>query len=249
MSNFNFNFEFDSAAATGILGLMGRRKAKTDRAKRRKQGAAAPLTTRQRLLEAAGQVFADRGFSAATGKEICHRAKVNSASINYYFGGIAGLYEVVLQEARDRVVTTEEIIAAAASQTDASAKLEAVLTLPVRAITGPAASSWAVRVLGREAVTPSPLAGSLWENLAKRVRVLKGIVAELTGLPEDHPTVARGCISVIGPCLMLLIFNRRTFQMLYPDFDLSPEHAPALVRHLVHFALAGLRAVAEDARS
>src|SRR4051812_31772436 len=49
--------------------------------------------TRGRLLEMAGEVFAERGFEAATVREICRRADVqNIASINYYFGDKNNLY-------------------------------------------------------------------------------------------------------------------------------------------------------------
>ena len=55
--------------------------------------------TRAQLLEAAGHLFAQKGFDRATGKEICERAGTNSAAINYYFGGMDGLYAAVLEEA------------------------------------------------------------------------------------------------------------------------------------------------------
>jgi AcrR family transcriptional regulator len=62
-------------------------------------------TTRQRLLEVAGQVFAEKGFDRTTGKEICERAGINTAAVNYYYSGIEGLYAAVVQEAHSRFVT------------------------------------------------------------------------------------------------------------------------------------------------
>src|SRR5215475_15617031 len=53
--------------------------------------------TRQRVLEAAGEVFAARGFRAATVREICQRAKANLAAVNYHFGDKERLYAAVLQ--------------------------------------------------------------------------------------------------------------------------------------------------------
>ena len=45
-------------------------------------------TTRAQLLEAAGEIFAEKGLDRATGKEIADRAGTNSAAVNYYFGGL-----------------------------------------------------------------------------------------------------------------------------------------------------------------
>ncbi len=39
-----------------------------------------------RLLHTAGEIFAEKGFHAATVREICQQAQVNIASVNYYFG-------------------------------------------------------------------------------------------------------------------------------------------------------------------
>ena len=42
--------------------------------------------TRTRILEAAGKVFADKGFDKATIRDISALAEVNLASVNYHFG-------------------------------------------------------------------------------------------------------------------------------------------------------------------
>src|SRR5215813_1200149 len=107
-------------------------------------------TTRQRLLEVAGQVFAEKGFDRATGKEICERAGTNTAAVNYYFGGIEGLYAAVVREAHGRFVPFAAASAAVAGKAGARAKLVAFLELLVRARTGLLGSSWALRLLVRE---------------------------------------------------------------------------------------------------
>jgi AcrR family transcriptional regulator len=205
--------------------------------------------TRQRLLEAAGQVFAEHGFDRATGKEICERAGTNTAAVNYYFGGIDGLYAAVVEEAHGRFVTFDAASAAVAGKADARAKLEALLQLLARALTGPAASSWAPRVLLREIVAPSQALDALREKeFLPKMSILRSIVGELMGLPEDDPAVARGCLSVMGMCYPLLLLDRRMLKRVFPHLGLAPEDAPALARHLLVFALSGLSAVASDAR-
>jgi AcrR family transcriptional regulator len=225
---------------------MARYATRRSRSNSRRTGKADNQTTRQRLLEAAGQVFADKGFSGTTGKEICELAGTNTAAINYYFGGVDALYTAVLHEARNRLVTTEDVVQAIAGKADAKAKLEALVGLVVPAITGPMASSWAVRVLGREIVSPSPALEPLLKDVTIRIGIMRSIVAELMGLPEDHPAVTRGIIGVMGPCLMLLLYDRRTFRRIFPDFGLTSKDNAAVIRHWVQFTLGGLSAIARD---
>jgi AcrR family transcriptional regulator len=52
-------------------------------------------TVQIRIIEAAGPIFAQKGFAATTVREICAAAKVNQAAINYYFGSKEGLYKEV----------------------------------------------------------------------------------------------------------------------------------------------------------
>ena len=47
---------------------------------------------RGRILSAAGQEFAEKGFEAATIRDICTLATVNVAAVNYYFGDKHRLY-------------------------------------------------------------------------------------------------------------------------------------------------------------
>ena len=62
-------------------------------------------STVQKILDAAGQVFAEVGFGAARVDEIAKRANVNKATIYYHIGGKETLYGKVLQHVFEHVVT------------------------------------------------------------------------------------------------------------------------------------------------
>ena len=53
--------------------------------------------TRQKIFDAAAEVFAEKGFAGARVEEIARRAGVNRQLISYYFEGKEGLYQAVLR--------------------------------------------------------------------------------------------------------------------------------------------------------
>lgn len=55
----------------------------------------AEKTTKERLVEAASRIFAEKGFREATVAEICEAAGANIAAVNYHFGDKSNLYREV----------------------------------------------------------------------------------------------------------------------------------------------------------
>jgi TetR/AcrR family transcriptional regulator len=51
-----------------------------------------------KLLEAATSLFAQKGFSGVSVRQLAEAANVNIAAISYYFRGKEGLYQAVLEE-------------------------------------------------------------------------------------------------------------------------------------------------------
>lgn len=210
---------------------------------RREDGAA----TKLQILEAAGEVFAEKGFDRATGKEIAERAKSNSAAVNYYYGGIEGLYAEVLVEAHRRMVTYEKLLALAEAPGNASDKLRAFIALIVRTIVGPASSTWALRVLSREILSPSSAFPILFEReILPKKRIVTALVGEILGLPDDHPAVARCLLNIMAPFALLLVGNRQILARFLPGLGAGTETPDAVIEHFQRFAFGGLSAVAAE---
>lgn len=205
--------------------------------------------TRRALLEAAGRTFAEKGFERSTAKEICARAHTNGAAVNYYFGGIEGLYDAVLDEARSSVFSDQAIETAIVGKTGARAKLEAVYAAVIQTLLGPVSKSWVLRVLARDMVAPTLASGASRDDLVlPRARILRRFVAEVMGLPESHPDTARGCVSVMAPFCMLVLADRDHLRQALPGIGLGAGDSPDMARHMAEFALAGLRAAGRRAR-
>lgn len=75
------------------------------------------LDSRQALLEVAKPIFANRGYDAATVKELAEAANVNVSLISYYFGGKEGLYRAcILNFAQSRMEAMDRILCEPKSQ-------------------------------------------------------------------------------------------------------------------------------------
>jgi AcrR family transcriptional regulator len=198
-------------------------------------------STRERVLETAGELFAEKGFDRSTSKEVCARAGANIAAVNYYFGSVDGLYAAVLDEAQRRFITYDAIAAAIAGKSGAREKLRALIRLAVARLTASGEAAWAMRVIAREMAAPSPVFMALRQReILPRALLMKSLVSQIVGLPPDHPAVARASLSIIAPFAMLSIADRSILERAFPALSFNEEDADALADHLYRYAVAGL---------
>ncbi|MGZ0783237.1 TetR/AcrR family transcriptional regulator [Pseudomonas saponiphila] len=196
--------------------------------------------TRQQILETAGQLFAEQGYANTTSKQICENSKANNASVNYHFENKDGLYRAVLREAHDRLLRIETMITLSQSQERAEDKLRAIVTVLIEGLANQR-EGWALKVLTRELLSPSSVLPEVLEEQAfPKAQIVRNILGQIMQLPPDDPATLRSAVSVFAPCLFLLIAHEPLTRHVLPGLALDP---PALIEHMMSYALAGLAAV------
>jgi len=194
--------------------------------------------TKSRLLEGAGEEFAEKGFELARVRAICDRAGANLAAINYHFGDKEHLYVEVLREAHrcgldpqekrfDPVLSPAERLRAFIHHF-----LDRVL-----AMNQP--GDWQHRLMLREMLSPTPFSEVLVREMIRpRFEFMRGLMGEICPEADDRRLNAL-VFSVIGQCLHYKLARRVTERLIgeegYRALDLD-----YLTDHITAFCLAAL---------
>jgi len=203
--------------------------------------------TRQRLLEAAGEVFADRGFRDATIQEICRRADANIAAVHYHFGDKEQLYRAVIQYAEQ--CAAESRPADPPPDAPAEERLHAHIESFLVRLFDEGQPAWLGKLMAREMSEPTPgLDVIVQEKIRVTYRLVEAIVRELVGPGASDDDVLACVLSVQGQCL----FYRHCHPVitrLFPDRSFGRENVPDLASHITRFSLAGIRAIARSSKT
>ena len=194
--------------------------------------------TKSRLLEGAGEEFAEKGFELARVRAICDRAGANLAAINYHFGDKEHLYVEVLREAHRCGLDPQEerfdprLSPAERLRTFIHHFLDRVL-----AMNQP--EDWQHRLMMREMLSPTPFSEVLVREMIRpRFELIRGLMREICPEADDRRLNAL-VFSVIGQCLHYKM-ARRVTERLIGDEGYRALDLDYLTDHITAFCLAAL---------
>jgi len=197
--------------------------------------------TRRRLIEAAGEVFAEQGFHNATIRQICDRADANVAAVNYHFRDKAELYEAVLRyshcAAEAAYAGSKPIPHAPAEE-----RLSAYVHCMMSRILDEGRPAWHGKLMSREMTEPTAGLDALVRDVFQsRFQELWGIVAELLGPLASKDDVEKCSNSVVAQGVF---YQHCKPLLLRMDASLRYDKAgiEELVKHVTRFSLLGLQA-------
>jgi len=196
-------------------------------------------SARDRIFLAALDVFALRGARAATIREICRRARVNVASVHYYFGSKEKLYEAVCRYACGREPRFD--VPPAAVPAD---QLHAFIRQFLETIMDPRHTSHIGMIMGREMIEPSSVLPIIIEDLFRpRFEQLSAIARAILGGGADAQCVRRCALSIVGQCLYYR-HARPVVSRLNPSQAYDSAGLTQLADHIAAFSLAALQHIA-----
>lgn len=198
-------------------------------------------TTTTQILEAAGEVFAEKGFKDATVREICKRADVNLAAINYHFGDKERLYLESVKNARC-LIEDDVPMPEWSEETSPELKLEAFIYTLVRRLFNPRSPAWHHRLILREIMEPSKACEEMvQESFRPFMEMLKQIVVEMTNDQLEKHQVQQLCFSVIGQCVYYR-GHERIVEMMIPATVRRKHYKPdTLAQHITRFSTCAIQ--------
>ncbi|HLP98200.1 MAG TPA: CerR family C-terminal domain-containing protein [Sideroxyarcus sp.] len=195
-------------------------------------------STRDRLLVAAREVFAEQGFKGATVREICRRAEVNVAAVNYHFNGKEALFMAALE-----LEPIQNLIGSADETGSAEQRFARFIReFMLRVMNG--GCSPHSQLIMRELLEPSPaLDGIAREVLIPLHQHLTQLVRDIVGDGIPAEEVRRCVFSILGQCTYYRN-SKEMNRLIYPELKYDEQEIEATARQITGFSLAGLRQLA-----
>lgn len=205
-------------------------------------------TTRERIIDAAGQLFAERGFESTTVRDICQAAGANVAAVNYYFRDKERLYvEAVVQAHRWRLDQAQ--LPNWDENTPPREKLADFIETFFRRVLGGPDDTWRTKLVMREIMQPSSACAEIAQsNIRPQFEILHSILREI--LPANVSDEERHLIgfSIVGQCLFYHVAGP-IISNLIDESEYSTYDVAKLAQHVTDFTLASLDArIAQTAK-
>jgi AcrR family transcriptional regulator len=197
---------------------------------------------RERLLEAAAEVFASKGYAQASTREICRLAGANVAAIHYYFGDKASLYREIFRPASRLLELPDELV-------DPNVSLRDALVAFYRHVLNLAGSSktsqYMRMVFAREQLEPTGVlhAGQAEVLRPFHDRLLQFVVARLEAAEPDVE-LHQLAFSLVG-LVMVMLVERGTAERLVPGLLDDADAVEATVQRLADSAFTLIHAERE----
>lgn len=195
-------------------------------------------STKRRLLDAAGQVFAEKGFETATIREICDRAEANVAAVNYYFGDKQRLYIDAVREAKCARTEDTPMPVWPPNMPAADRLREFIRVMLTQMLEDRAA--WHHELMLRELARPTAACKEVVDDFIRPMaEELERILTEL--LPVETPHDERWLIgfSIVGQCLFYYV-QRPIVRLLVGEEQHQRMTIEVLADHIANFTLAAL---------
>ena len=202
-------------------------------------------TTKERLRQAACDIFAAKGYHDATVAEICEAAGANIAAVNYHFGGKEPLYDEVWRHAFAVATKAHPIDGTLPENPSLEDHLHSFALAILHRIFSADETGRFAKLLYREMASPTlALDRIAAEALLPQTRFLGEAIRPWLGKPIKKQELQLCLNSIIGQCVFYN-FSRPLRERVMGKKSISEKEIDRIARHIARFSLGGLSAIKE----
>lgn len=198
------------------------------------------ITTKQRLIESACEVFSEKGFRDTTIADICSHSQSNIAAVNYHFGDKENLYAIAWRYAFDKSLEAYPPEGNLTESDPPEQRLKARITSLLSRILDDGKVGYFSRMLFAEMANPT---NSIDEVIEKAVMPQRekmfGILAQLLGEAATKENTCLCGVSIINMCSMFAVHNRLREKLLIPHQGAN-INKDILIEHVYTFTMGGI---------
>ncbi|MCI5896535.1 MAG: TetR/AcrR family transcriptional regulator [Candidatus Aphodousia sp.] len=201
--------------------------------------------TREALIQAAGVLAAERGWSMVTAKDVCDYAGVNGASINYWFGSRDALYEAVLKRIPE-VIFSQELEIEMVQYETAEGAIRHFLDYHLSNLN--AEKKWPIRIWAREVTgTPAEQLIKLFDKIGhQRMIAMRQFFADYLEIEDVNDLrVQAAQLTTMSSVMLLMILSPKIRNHVYDGFTKDSEQFSELIKEQI---MTGLSKAREDYR-
>jgi len=191
--------------------------------------------TRDRILEAAGDLSAECGFRGTTVRKICDRAGVNISAIKYHYGGKEELYSEVLKHWYEFAIRKYPPLLGVGENALMEEQLRGFIRSLLFRILDKGKPAWFGKLMAREMTEPTGIFDRLVEGNVRPLHdLLASIVEKIIGASVAEEAIRLCCLSIIGQCLYYY-YNARFVMRLFQRDISAPDEIERIADHIMGF--------------
>lgn len=214
-----------------------------------------PVDTKNRILDVAEEIFAEKGYSATSMRTITSHANVNLAAVNYHFGSKAQLYQAVFNRRvapmnKSRIAMLDTLERKANGQPISLENiLRAFIEPALRASLDPKnGGTNFIRLLGRTHAEPGPEVHDflplLYEEVKSRYR---GALAKT--LPDLSQEELSWRVHFVIGTIAFTLAGTDALEMIESCRFCDPADIEGIIQRLIPFLKGGLMAPSSNITS
>jgi AcrR family transcriptional regulator len=196
-------------------------------------------------LEAAGELFAERGYEHTSIRDICARAEANVASVNYHFGGKLQLYQAAI--AHWIKIASERFPPQMGVRADdpPDKQLRAFVRGYLLRLFSSGKPAWHAKLVAREMNHPT----GAWEAVVQSVLrpqmlLMETIVARVIGPDASRDLIEKGVLAIASQCVFLHVC-KSAVEAAYPRQAPGEHNIDEMADAISTVSYHGLRALAK----